>query len=116
MQQRRQVVAFGKALLFHQPFALEHGVGIKETVGGEQVDARRVRPARQHRLEHARGGRLSDRNRAGHADDVGKLDVLGAEEVLLCPEQALRRCHIKREQPRQRQIDVLDLLHVEPVV
>ena len=30
--------------------------------------------------------------------------------------QPLRRRHIDRQQPRQRQIDILDLFHVEPVV
>src|SRR6185295_1600616 len=37
-QQRRQVVAFGKALLLHQAFALWHGVGIEKAVGGDEID------------------------------------------------------------------------------
>ena len=115
-QQRRQVVALGEALALHQAFALEHRVGIEEAVGGDEIDARGVGPARQQRLQHARGGRLADRDRTRDPDDVGHLRVLGAEEVLLHPEQPLGRHHVEREQARQRQIDLLDLLHVEPVV
>ena len=115
-QQRRQVVAFRKALLLHQAFALEDRVRIKKAVGGDEVDLGHVRPARQQRLQHARGGRLADRHRAGDADDEGHLDVFGAEEALLRAEQPLRRRHIERQQPRQRQIDLLDFLDVEPVV
>ena len=115
-QQRRQVVALRKALLLHQAFALEHGVRQQEAVGGDEIDLRHVRPARQQRLQHARGGRLADRDRAGDADDVGHLGLGGAEEVLLHDEQPLRRRHVEREQARDRQVDLLDLLHVEAVV
>ena len=46
----------------------------------------------------------------------GTLASSRAEEALLRPEQPLRGRDIDREQPRQRQIDLLDLLHVEPVM
>ncbi len=80
------------------------------------VDLGHVGPARQQRLQHARRGRFADRDRAGDADDVGRLGVLAAEEALLRAVQPLRRRDVKRKQPRQRQIDLLDLRHVEPVV
>ena len=115
-QQRRQVVALGKALLLHQAFAFQDRVRIKKSVGGDEIDLRHVRPALEQRLQHARGGGLAHRHRAGDADDVRHLAVLGAEEALLRFEQALRRRDIERQQPRQRQVDLLDLFHVEPVV
>jgi hypothetical protein len=40
----------------------------------------------------------------------------GAEEAFLRAEQPLRRVDVKRQQPRQRQIDFLDFGDVEPVV
>ena len=115
-QQRRQVVAFRKALLLHQALPFEHGIGEQKAVGGDQIDLRPRRPARQQRLQHARGGRFADRHRAGDADDVGHLAVFDAEEAPLREIQPLRRIDIDRQQPRQRQIDLLDLLEVEAVV
>ena len=115
-QQRRQVVAFRKALLLHQAFALEDRVRIKKAVGGDEVDLRHIRPARQQGLQHTRGGGFSHRHRAGDADDERHLHILGAEEAFLRAEQPLRRRHIEREQPRQRQVNLLDFLDVEAVV
>ena len=115
-QQRRQVIALRKALPFHQAFAFEHGIRQQEAVGGDEIDLRHVRPAREQRLQHARGGRLADRHRAADADDVGHLGVLGAEEFLLRDEQPLGRRHVHRQETRERQINLLDLLHVEPIV
>ena len=115
-QQRRQVVALRKSFSLHQAFAREDRVGIEEAVGGDEIDLGHVRPARQQRLQHARGGRFAHRHRARDADDVRHLGILGAEKVLLRAEQALRGRDIEREQARQRQIDLLDLLHVEAIV
>src|SRR5206468_4221665 len=53
---------------------------------------------------------------AGDADDVGHLAVADVEELALCVIQALHRIDIDREQSRQRQINVLDLLEVEAIV
>ena len=99
-QQRRQVVAFRKALLLHQVFALEDRVRIEKPVRGDEVDLGHIRPARQQRLQHTRGRRLAHRHRARDPDDEGHLRVLGAEEVLLRPEQALRRRDVKGKEPR----------------
>jgi hypothetical protein len=94
-QQRRQVVAFRKALFLHQPFTVEHGIGIKKAVGGDEIDLGHVRPARQQRLQHARRGRLADRHRAADADDVGHLGVFGAQKTLLGAKQILRRSDVE---------------------
>src|SRR4029077_18604518 len=67
-------------------------------------------------LQDARGGRLADRDRARDTDDVGHLRLGGAQEVLLHDEQPLCRRHVERQQAREREINLLDLLHVEPVV
>ena len=115
-QQRRHIVAFREALLVHQTFAVEHRVGVKKTVGGDEIDLGHIRPAGEQGLQHARGGRLADRDRAAHPDDVGHLDVLGAEEAPLGAEQILRRRNVERKQARQRQINLLDLRNVEPVM
>src|SRR3954451_14852256 len=104
--ERVLVIALRKTLLVHQAFTFEHRVRQKKTVGRDESDLRRVRPARQQSLQHARGRRLADRDGTGNADDIGHLAaVLGAEKALCCFEQALSRCHVKREQARQRQVD-----------
>ncbi len=96
-QQRRQIVAFRKTFLLHQAFTREHGVRIEETVGGDEIDLGHVRPARQQRLQHARGGRFADRDRAADADNVRHLGVFGAEKTLLGAKQVLRRRHVERQ-------------------
>ena len=87
-QQRRQVVALRKALLLHQALPLEHRIGKQKAVGRHQIDLRPRRPARQQRLQHARGGRFADRHRSGDADDVGHLAVLDAEKAGAAPNRA----------------------------
>jgi hypothetical protein len=74
------------------------------------------RPARQQRLKHAGRGGFSDRDRAGDADDVGHLAVADVEELALRVIQALHRIDIDRQEARQRQVDVLDLLQVQAIV
>ena len=64
-QQHRQIVALGKALFLHQALPLKHGIGKQKTVCRHQVDLGPRRPARQQCLQHARGGRFADRDRAG---------------------------------------------------
>ena len=81
-----------------------------------EIDLRPRRPSRQQCLEHARGGGFSDRDRSGDADDVGHLAVADVEELALRVIQALHRIDIDRQQARQRQVDVLDLLQVEAIV
>ena len=113
--QRLAVVAFGKALLVHQPFAFRI-VGQQKSVGRHEFDLRRIGPARQQRLQNARRGRFADRDRTGDADDIGNLAVLGAEKSLRRFEQALRRRDIERQQARQRQIDCDDLFDRNRIV
>ena len=115
-QQRRQVVALRKALLLHQALPLQHRIGKQKAVGRHEIDLGPRRPARQQRLQHARGGRFADRHRAGDADDVGHLAIADAEELPLRLIEPVRGVDIDRQQPRQRQKDVLDLFHVEAVM
>ncbi len=115
-EQRRQIVALGKALFLHQALPLQHRVGEQETVRRHQVDLGPRRPAREQRLQHARGGRLSDRDRAGDADDIGHLAIADAEEFPLGVVEPLRRVDIDRQHARERKVDVLDLLQVEAIM
>ena len=103
--QRRSVIAFGKAFFLHQAFAAQHRIGAQEAIGGHQLHFRRIGPARQQRLQHARRRRFADRDGAGDADNIGHLAVVRAEKPLRRLEQALCRRDIKGEQARQRQID-----------
>ena len=115
--ERRRVIALGKAFALEQPFGDEARVGMEKPVGRYELHLGRVRPARQQGLEHARGRRLADRDRAGDADDVGNLaPVFGAEEALRRLEQPLRRGDVEREQTRQRQIDRNDLFDADRVM
>jgi hypothetical protein len=100
----------------HQALPLEHGIGEQEAVGRHQIDLRPRRPSRQQRLEHARGGRFAHRHRSGDADNVGHLAVFDAEKAPLRVVQPLCGIDIDRQQTRQRQIDLLDLPEIEPVV
>ena len=59
-QDRRQVIAFRKALAAHQAFALEHRVGHQKTVGGDKIDLGMIGPARQQPLQNARRRALAD--------------------------------------------------------
>src|SRR6516225_3951187 len=115
-QQSGKVVAFRKSLLVHQPFALEHSVWEKKSVGGEKIDLGHIGPACQQGLQDAGCRGLADRDRAADADDIRHLGVLGAEERLLCPKQPLHCRDVKREQARQRQVDFLYFRHVEAIV
>ena len=105
-QQRAVVVTFREALLVHKARFLERLVGQEEAVRRDELDFRRVRPARQERLQHARRRRLADGDRAGDADDVGDLAVFGAQKTLRRLEEPLRRRDIEREQARKREIDL----------
>ena len=115
-KKRGAVVAFGKALLAHQLFLLEHVVGEQEAVRRHELHAWRVRPARQQGLHDAAEGRFARRDRPGDADDVGDFAVGGAEETLRRLEQALRGGDIEGEQARQRQIDRDHLLQRDRLV
>ena len=115
-QQRLQIVTFRKSFFLHQPFALEHRVGQKEAIGGDEIDLGDIGPAGKQSLQHSGGGRFADGDRTADADDVWHFGVFGGEKSLLRAKQHLCRGHIEREQPRQGQIDFLDFRHVESVM
>ena len=111
VQQPRRVEAFGKALAVHQAAALQLRVGMQEAVGGDEVDARMIGPARQQRAQHAGRRALSDRHRSGDAEDVGHVAITAAEEAAGDGVQLLGGGDVQIEQARQRQVDLLHLLH-----
>ena len=111
------VVALRETLAVHQVSSQQLGIRVEEAVGGDQVDAGMVLPARQQRLQHAGGGRLADGHAARHADHerhrpVGVLLRL-AEELGGRGEQSLARGHLEMDQPGQRQVDLFDLQEVQ---
>ena len=68
-------------------------------------------------LQDAGGGALADRDAAGHADDVGDLTAIAAEEALWSPNTASGwHGDIKIEQARQRQIDRHHLVEIDAVI
>ena len=115
-EQRPAVVGLGEALALEQPAPLQLGVRVEEAVGGDQGDVRVLGPVRQQVLEHARGGGLADRDRAGEADDErrawGRRLV---EELLLVPVQAAGRLDVQAQEPADREEDLADLLEVQRV-
>ena len=67
-------------------------------------------------LQHAGGGGLADRDRAGEADDERRPRGRGpVEELLLVAVQPAGRLDVQAQQPADRQVDVADLLEVELV-
>ena len=64
-------------------------------------------------LEHAGGGGLPDRDRAGEPDhERGPRRLALVQEVLRRPVQVAGRLDVQAEQPRERQVDLLHLLEV----
>ena len=99
-----------------QPAALQLGVRVEEAVGGDQRDVRVLGPVRQHLLQHARGRRLADRDRAGQPDHERRARRLRpVEELLLLPVQPAGALDVQAEQAGQRQVDLLHLVEVERV-
>ena len=83
-QQRPAVVGLREALAVQEAAALELGVGVEEAVGGDQRDVGVLGPVREHLLQHAGGGGLADRDRAGEADHERRARRLRpVQEVLL---------------------------------
>ena len=115
-QQRLVVVALRKALLVHQLFGFKDPVGQKKSVGGDELDFRRIRPSRQEGAQHARRRGFPHGHGARDADNVRNLAVLGAEKALRRLEEALRRRNVKREQARKRQIDFDDFFERDRIV
>ena len=115
-QDRRQIVAFGKALAAHQAFALENLIGHQETVRGQKIDLGMVRPAREQALQDTRGRALADSDAARHADDIGHFRIVDMKEVMGGAEQFLGRRDIEIEKARQGKIDRHDLVEIDAVV
>ena len=70
----------------------------------------------EHLLEHARGRRLADRDRAGQPDHERRARRLRpVQELLLLAVQAPGGLDPQAEQPREREVDLLHLLEVELV-
>jgi hypothetical protein len=82
----------------------------QEPVGGHEIDRGVARPTRQQCLEHTRGRALPHGDAAGHADDERNTLGIGAEKDGRCRMEIPRRGHEQVQQPRQRQIDVCDLV------
>src|SRR4029453_7369473 len=93
------------------------GVGVEETVGGDQVDLRVVSEAGQQRLQHTGGGGLADGDASRDADDERhrpvRILLWLTEELGGGGEQPLTGCDLKVDQPGQRQVDLFDLEQVE---
>ena len=80
------VVALGEALATHEVASLQDGVGVEETVGGEELDLGVAFALAQERLQHACRGALADGHAAGDADDergVGRLRVQEGGHLLV---------------------------------
>src|SRR5581483_10478000 len=95
---------------------LQDRVRKQEAIRCYQIDLWPRRPAREQSLQHARGGGLADRNRAGHADDVRHLAIADAEELALRLKKPGGRINVDRQQSRQREINVFDFFEVEAIV
>ena len=74
------------------------------------------RPSRQQCLQDARGRALADRDAAREPDDVRTRRGQDAEERVGHRVAIAGRDCVEAEQPRQRQIDLGDLVEVEPFV
>ena len=114
-QQRATVVGLGKTLALQQPSPLELGVGVEEAVGRHERDPRRVRPAAHELLEDARGRRLADGHRPGDPHDERHAGRSLAEELARREAQPVGGLDVEVQQPRQGQVDLLDLGEVEPL-
>ena len=112
-EQRAHVVALGEALAAHQPARLEHRVGEQEAVGGHEVDARVLGPAAEHRLQQARNRALPGRDAAADTDHVRHACVQMAEERLGDDAQVASRREAQVQQPREREVNLFDLAHLE---
>ena len=111
LQQRLAVVGLREALAVQEPAALELGVGEQEAVGRDERDVGVLGPVGEHLLQHAGGGRLADRDRAGEADHERRTRRGDAvEELLLLAVQPRVARDVEAEQAGEREVDLLDLV------
>ena len=75
-----------------------------------------IGPAHQQRLQHARDRALADGDAARDPDDVRHARVQVAEERLGHGVEVTGRREPQVQQPRQRQVDVFDLLERDRLV
>ena len=114
-QQRPPVVRLREALALQQAAPLQLGVRQQEPVGGDQLDARRAGPAGQELAQDPGGRRLADGHGAGDPDDERRPVAGLAEERRRGGVQARDARDVEPDEPRQRQVDLLDLVEVDGV-
>ncbi len=107
-QQCTHIEAVGKALTAHQATRFEGGVREQESVGGDEIDARMVGPARQQCLQDPRDRALADRDTAREADHERDARMQLAEERPGDGVQFALRRVAEVQQARQRQVHLFD--------
>ena len=115
-EQAAPIVAFRKALAGHQAALPEHIGREQKAIGRHAIDLGVVRPPRQQRLENAGRRALAHRHAASHPDDVGHLRLRMPEERCGRPVEILGRRYIQVQEPRQRQVDLDDLVEIQGLV
>ena len=116
LEQAADIVAFRKTLPAHQTFLFKNSVRKQEAVGCNQVDLRMVRPPRQKCLNDSRSRALADGHAARDTDNVWDRRRKFAEKGIRRLTQVLRRRDIEVQEPRQRQVDLCDLVERNPLV
>jgi hypothetical protein len=91
------------------PALLEHAGRVQEAVRGDEVDARRVRPAREQLAQHARRRALAHGDAAREPDQERHLVLLVAEEGAGRAIEPLDRRDVQVEQAGEREVHLLDL-------
>ena len=115
-QQAAGVVALRESLAVHDAALLEHGVGVEEAVGRDEIDLGVVGPAGQQRLQDAGEGALADGDAPGHAEHVGHLRSQRPEEGGGHLVQVLRRAHVEVQQPGEGEVDLGHLVEADAIV
>jgi hypothetical protein len=114
-EERTAIVGLGEALPVHDAAALELGVRVEEAIGRDEFDMRGVRPLREQLAQEARDRGLADGYGSGHTDDERRAVAVIADELARGTAEVLRVLRIEAQQPAERQVDLLDLAHVESV-
>ena len=115
LHHRAAVVRLREAFASHQASAVELGVRVEESVGGDQFDARGGGPPAHQFAEESRDRGLAHRHGTCDRDDEGRRRVGLAEERIGRGTEPLGRAGVQREQPAERQIDLTNLGHVEAI-
>ena len=95
--QRHRVIAFGEPLTAHQTLRFQLRIREQKPVRRDELNLRRIRPAREQRLENAGRCRFPRAHRARQPDHIGHLAIRFREQKPLRRlEQSLCRRNIKR--------------------